>query len=142
MERRLIGAVILLILVGVCSYLIAPPASRTPRPWMLDDRGFYKTATVVRMGSNSRRVILRTERGMVEVRAGMVIGSVWSDVVVDADQRVVRKTLVRALRTACLESVRVRRSGEMVVGHQQVLDRYGNTTGMVELVACNPKRKK
>ncbi|TVP59030.1 MAG: hypothetical protein EA343_20640 [Nodularia sp. (in: Bacteria)] len=141
MERRLIILAVLLGLVGVGSYKVMPPASRTPQPWRVEGRGFYKEVRVVSMGENVNRVVLQTERGYVEVDATMVVGSRWENVVIDSDGRVITKTLVQALKTVCLESLRITRSGEVVAGHQQVTDRYGNHSGMVEVVECKRKKK-
>jgi len=130
---------ILLAAAGIDSYRSLPPAASSDSPWRNESAGLYKEAKVVHMGHFADTIILSTERGEVEVKAALAIGSEWIDVIVDPKGELVASTLHRAVARACEESVRISSSGARVVGNQQITDAYGKPNGTYETVECNKK---
>ncbi|MDM3857223.1 MAG: hypothetical protein PT120_20625 [Aphanizomenon gracile PMC649.10] len=127
---------VLLAAAGLDSYRSLPISAAPASPWRNESTGLFKEAVVTRMGRYSDTIILSTERGEVEVRAALAIGSEWINVVVNKDRELVQNSLHKAVRTACSESVVISQSGARVVGYQEITDRFGNPNGTYETVEC------
>jgi hypothetical protein len=127
---------VLLAAAGLDSYRSLPISAAPASPWRNESTGLYKEAIVTRTGRFNDTIILSTERGEIEVRAALAIGSEWIDVVVNKDRELEQNTLHKGVRTACQEAVRITQSGALVIGYQEITDRFGKPNGTYETVEC------
>lgn len=130
--------VVVVVVAGIDSFLSLPTPGSVDNhaPWRLENAGLFKEARVVSMGHSADTVILLTERGELEVRAALAIGSEWINVVVTPEGEVVRRTLHKGVARACIKAVRITPAGERVIGNQAIEDAFGNPNGTYETVEC------